>query len=339
MAFKKATKSQAFLRMALLGPAGSGKTFDALTVAAGLGGRTALIDTEHGSASKYADRFDFDTEILEEFSPERYVRAIADAVAAGYDNLIIDSLSHAWAGKGGILEFVDNKARANSGNSFGVWRDATPKHNALVEAMLAARLHLIVTMRVKMEYVQEKDERGKTSIRKVGLQPVQRDGLEYEFDIVADLDNGNNLIVTKSRCFELSGATIAKPTSELGARIRAWLTDGAPVPEPQAPEPPAAHDRPTPTAADARGADGESGIVTEAQIAIIDGMARQAGLYDPSGATAVEKWHKLTAHTASLFGGKTVKGLTKAEAEALIANLTAPAESESEGAKLPGFGG
>lgn len=230
--FRRATKEQAKLRMALIGPAGSGKTYTALNIARNLGQRIALVDTEHGSASKYADLFEFDVLELESFHPANYIEAIHAAEQAGYEVLIIDSLSHAWMGKDGALELVDRAAkRSPSGNTFAAWRDVTPLHNQLVEAMLACKCHLIVTMRSKMEYVQDKDEHGKTVIRKVGLQPVQRDGLEYEFDVVADMDISNNLIVSKARCPQLSGAVISKPGQEVADILRAWLTTGAPPAE------------------------------------------------------------------------------------------------------------
>jgi len=238
MAFTKATKKQAKLRLALIGPSGSGKTYTALTLAQHLvpGGRVALIDTERGSASKYADLFDFDVQELGSFHPQRYIEAIHEAQAAGYDVLIIDSLSHAWMGKDGALELVDRAAKRNpSGNSFAAWRDVTPLHNALVDTMLATRLHIIVTLRSKMEYIQEKDDKGKTIIRKVGLQPVQRDGLEYEFDVVGDLDQDNTLVVTKTRCSALHNAVVSKPGHQLADTLAEWL-DGEPVPDP--PEPP-----------------------------------------------------------------------------------------------------
>lgn len=240
MAFQRATKKQAKLRLALIGPSGSGKTYTALTLAQHLvpGGRVALIDTERGSASKYADLFEFDVQELESFHPQRYIEAIREAQAAGYDVLIIDSLSHAWMGKDGALELVDKAAKRNpSGNSFAAWRDVTPLHNQLVDAMLATRLHVIVTLRSKMEYVQEKDDKGKTVIRKVGLQPVQRDGLEYEFDVVGDLDQDNTLVVTKTRCSALHNAVVSKPGHELATTLAEWL-DGEPVPD--QPEPPPA---------------------------------------------------------------------------------------------------
>lgn len=241
--FTKATKTQARLRMALIGPAGSGKTMTALKIATALGGRIAVIDTEHGSASKYADAFTFDTLALNTFSPDTYVAAIVAATAARYDILVIDSLSHAWSGKEGALEQVDRAAKkSQSGNTYVAWRDVTPMHNRMVEAILAAPLHVIVTMRAKTEYVQEKDERGKTSIRKVGLAPVQRDGLEYEFDVVADMDADNNMIITKTRCPALAGQMYAKAGAEVATILKDWLTDGASAPPSLPSAPPAGND-------------------------------------------------------------------------------------------------
>ncbi len=229
MQFTKATAHQSRLRLALIGPAGSGKTYSALNVAQHLGSKVAVIDTERGSASKYASLFGFDVLELTTFSPQTYVAAIQAADAAGYDVLVIDSLSHAWMGKGGALEMVDNAAkRSQSNNSFTAWRDVTPHHNAMIDAILACRAHVILTLRAKTEYVQEKDKDGKTVIRKVGLAPIQRDGLEYEADVVGDLDQSHTLVVTKSRCPELTDAVIPKPGKELADQLRAWLGQGEP---------------------------------------------------------------------------------------------------------------
>lgn len=240
MPFQKATKTQSRGRVALIGPAGSGKTMTALQVAEVLaaGGRIAVVDTEHGSASKYADVFDFDTLELDSFSPRTYTDAIHEAEAAGYAVLVIDSLSHAWMGKDGALEQVDRAAkRSQSGNSYTAWRDVTPMHNDMVEAIVGARMHVIATMRSKMEYVQEKDDKGKTVIRKVGLQPVQRDGLEYEFDVVADIDQDHTLIVGKTRCPALDGFVQARAGGALGEALRSWLTEGSAAPDRSRPAP------------------------------------------------------------------------------------------------------
>jgi len=225
--FQKATRKQARLHLALIGPAGSGKTYTSLRVASELGGKVALIDTERSSACNYANLFDFDVCELDDYHPKQYIQAIKAASKAGYEVLIVDSLSHAWSGKGGALEMVDKASRrSKSGNSFAAWREVTPLHNELVETMLASNCHIIVTMRAKMAYVQEKDSKGRVQIRKVGLQPLQRDGLEYEFDIVGDMDTDNNLVITKTRCPELRGAVINQPGSEFAEALQGWLEMG-----------------------------------------------------------------------------------------------------------------
>lgn len=247
MQFKRATKEQAKLRLALIGLAGSGKTYSALSIATHLvpGGKIAVIDTERGSASLYADRFTFDVLDLERHGPEDYCDAIDAAQDAGYDVIVVDSLSHAWAGKDGALEQVDKIAkREGKSNNFTAWRDVTPKHNRLVDTMLSCKSHLIATIRSKMEYVLEKDEKtGKSAPRKVGLAPIQRDGLDYEFTVVGDMNLSHELIVSKSRCSAIPvGDIIDKPGEKLARTLREWLNSGAaPAPRPEpAPSPVAA---------------------------------------------------------------------------------------------------
>lgn len=231
LSFQRATKKQARGRIALIGVSGSGKTYTALGIGTNLGTRVALIDTERGSASKYSDEFEFDVLELDSFHPQKFIDAIGAAEAAGYDVLIIDSLSHAWMGKEGALELVDKAAkRGGSGNSFGAWREITPLHNALVDSIVRSRCHVIVTIRAKTDYVQEKNERtGRSEVRKVGLAPVQRDGLEYEFDVVGDVDIEHNLVITKTRCRALDAGVFNKAGKDVADRLNVWLGDGAPA--------------------------------------------------------------------------------------------------------------
>lgn len=241
--FTKATRKQSKLRLALIGPSGSGKTLSSLRIAHGLGKKIALVDSERDSASKYAGmgnpdggKLEFDAMSLESFHPERYIEAIHAADAAAYDVLIIDSLSHAWSGKDGALELVDRSAaRSQSGNKFTAWRDVTPLHNNLIDAILRSRCHIIATMRSKTEYVMDEVERGNKTVktpRKVGMAPIQRDGLEYEFDVTADMDLDNNLIVSKTRCSALAKQVIREPGKNLADVLNAWLSDGEAVKPP-----------------------------------------------------------------------------------------------------------
>lgn len=230
MKFFKATKRQAKLRMALDGPSGAGKTFSALSIGTNLGSKVAVIDTEKGSASKYAGQFEFDVLELSDFHPKQYVEAIDAAEQAGYDVLIIDSLSHSWFGKNGALDLADQEAkRSKSGNSFQAWKTVTPIYNAMIERILHANMHVFGTMRTKTEYVVEKNERGQSVPRKVGMQPIGREGMEFEFDVVADMDLDNNLIITKTRCSALSGKLFNKPGKEVADILSSWLSDGSPV--------------------------------------------------------------------------------------------------------------
>ncbi|HND48933.1 MAG TPA: ATP-binding protein, partial [Anaerolineales bacterium] len=184
--FKQAIKQEAKLRLAIAGPSGSGKTYTALAIATNLGGKVALVDTEHGSASKYADKFSFDVmEMQPPFSPDRFIAAIKDAQQVGYGTLVLDSLSHAWNGTGGLLEIVDQiAARSSSKNTFAAWKEGTPIYNKLIDAIIQSNINIIATMRTKQDYVLEADERGKQKPVKIGMNPIQRDGFEYEFDVV-----------------------------------------------------------------------------------------------------------------------------------------------------------
>ena len=140
--FHKAERKKSRLRLAIAGPAGSGKTYSALLIAFGIGGRVAMIDTERGSGELYAHLGDYDVCVITPpFTPEKYIEAIHEAEQAGYNVIIIDSLSHAWAGEGGLLDIHGHLAD-RSGNSWSAWRKVTPKHNQLVEAMLQSPCHI-----------------------------------------------------------------------------------------------------------------------------------------------------------------------------------------------------
>lgn len=235
MPFQKAVKYGSKLRLALAGPSGSGKTYTALTLACALAGGkpVAVIDTERGSASKYAmtkdgQGFDFDVTELTNYHPQRYIDAIHEAEQAGYAVLVIDSLTHAWNSVGGVLEIVDNAAkRSQSKNTFNAWGEGTKIQNQLIDALTRSPLHIIVTMRSKTEYVIEQVN-GKSAPRKVGMAPVQRADIEYEFDVYAEMTIENTLIVQKSRCSDLSGQVIEKPGPEVAAVLDAWLAGDPP---------------------------------------------------------------------------------------------------------------
>jgi hypothetical protein len=227
LTFAPANKVGLKARIALEGPAGSGKTWTALTIARALGETIALADTEHRSASKYADLFKFDTEHITRFAPDVLIEILA--ATARHDVTIIDSFSHFWMGADGMLEQVDRKGKTSPGsNNFNGWKEMRPAERRMLEAMLAHPGHLIVTMRVKSEWVIEDNDKGKKKPTKIGMKPEQREGLDYEFDLVGSMDLENTLTVTKSRCPILNGKVIQKPTEELGRTLLDWLDAGDP---------------------------------------------------------------------------------------------------------------
>lgn len=226
MAFLPATREASFARIALSGPSGSGKTYTALALATALSDRVAVIDTERGSAAKYVglNGWAFDTVTPDRFSPLSLVDLLGEAAGGEYGCVVVDSLSHYWMGVDGMLEQADRRARG--GNSFSGWKEVRPDERRMIDALVAYPGHVVVTMRSKTEYVIEENERGKKVPRKVGMKPEQRDGIEYEFDVVGDLDHDNVLTVVKSRIHTLARAVIPLPGEELAHQIRDWLSDG-----------------------------------------------------------------------------------------------------------------
>lgn len=250
--FKKATKTQSKLRLAIAGPSGSGKTYTALIAATAIAqdGKIAVIDTERGSASLYSDQFAFDVLELDTYHPGLYIEAIQAAEASGYTVIVIDSLSHAWEGEGGALDLVDQATnRSASKNSYFAWKDVTPLQRKLIDAMLQSKCHVIATMRSKTDYIIDETERNgrKTQTpRKIGMAPVQRAGIEYEFTIFADMDVDHHMVVTKSRYAPWADLVAHKPTAALFAKLIEWLNSGD-APTDAAPSTPAAPPVHTPT--------------------------------------------------------------------------------------------
>jgi nucleoside-triphosphatase THEP1 len=232
---RKARRSATKLRLLLTGPSGSGKTWGALQIAKGLGGKTVVIDTEEGSSDLYDHLHEFDViDLKPPFTPERYVEAISAAEAAGYEIIIIDSVTHCWSGKGGCLELVDDIAKAQfRGNTWSAFSVITPRWRAFVDAILRSSAHIICTGRSKTETAQVEDH-GKKKVAKLGMKLEARDGLEYEFTTVLDLvHDGHYATVSKDRTGIFSGDP--KPiTVETGKRLAEWLAgaEAAPQPEP-----------------------------------------------------------------------------------------------------------
>lgn len=239
--FVDVSRQKAKARIAITGVTGSGKTLGALYLAYGLAGdwaKVALIDTEHERGRFYADRSDFGTGTFKyaslgpPYTAERYKQFAAEgAKLVGPSGcVVVDSFSHAWGSEGGVIEFKNKIVESNpKKNDFSAWDDAGKVQNNLINAILSVDCHTIVTMRSKMEYVVEEDERGKKVPRRVGLAPVQRNDTEYEFDIVFEADRYTH------KCRTVKDTTFLDEwndvlTPGLGEALRAWL-DGGKEPE------------------------------------------------------------------------------------------------------------
>ena len=220
--FKKATKEQAKLRLALFGVSGSGKTYTALRIATGLGGKIAVIDTERNSACKYSDRFDFDVCDAKKPSIENLKMFIEEA--RDYDVLIIDSMTHSWLE---LLQEVEKLAKTKfGGNTWSAWSEGTPKQMSLINALLDFPGHIIATMRVETNWTTVTNEKGKVVPVRVGEAPKQGKGIEYEFDMLMQISPEHDALVIKDRTGKYQDEVIQLPDEQFGKDLAEWLKDG-----------------------------------------------------------------------------------------------------------------
>lgn len=214
--FHKATKGNIKIRLGLAGTSGSGKTMTSLAIASYLSKKIAVIDTERGSAARYADLYDFDSCELEEFHPLKYIEAIQMAEKAGYEVIIIDSLSHAWLAELNIVNASKNK--------FAAWSPARELERKLIDAIVSCQAHVICTMRVKTVWdLSAKDQYGKVKPEKVGTAPVQASGIDYEFDVFGEINSQHVLKITKSRCPDLQDREFIKPGADVARILALWM--------------------------------------------------------------------------------------------------------------------
>lgn len=260
LVFKKAQREQVRIKVSIAGPAGSGKTMSSLLMAYGITKaefpnlsdaevweKICVIDTENGSGSLYVGKQVGPTtigayntiDLTPPFEPGVFVDAIHMAEEHGMNVIIIDSLSHAWAGVGGALD-QQGKIAERSGNSWTAWRSVTPQHNKLVDAMLQSPAHIIANMRAKMEYQQTTSDSGKKQVKAIGMGVVMREGIEYEFTVSFMLDYDHVASSTKDRTGIFDGKLFTIDANT-GKQMYAWLSSGAaptpksnPVPAPVA---------------------------------------------------------------------------------------------------------
>ena len=232
--FKKAERKKVKVKLALTGPSGSGKTYSALKIAAGLtsknGGKVAVLDTENGSASLYAGLAgipEFDVvDLAPPFTTDRFIQIINGAVKAGYDVLIMDSTSHQWQGEGSVMDRKDKEQLAKpTMNSYTLWSKYTPEHERFKAAILQSPIHIIATMRSKQDYQLQTNDKGKVAPCKLGMAPIQRDGAEYEYTTVFDLNMEHIASISKDRT-GLFDAQFFKPDETTGVKILDWLETG-----------------------------------------------------------------------------------------------------------------
>jgi len=218
---QKAERKQALIKLAIQGPSGSGKTYSSLLLAYGLVGNwnhIVVIDTENNSSHLYSHLGNYNVLSLSEpFSPERYIDAIEICEKAGMRAIIIDSISQEWEGSGGILETHGNMA----GNSFTNWNKVTPRHNSFVQKILQSSCHIIATIRCKQDYILS-DKNGKMVPEKVGLKGVTRDGMDYEFTLVFDLDIKHQASPSKDRTGLFTNYQSFMITEQTGNKIKGW---------------------------------------------------------------------------------------------------------------------
>jgi hypothetical protein len=221
--FLKASRKKCTMKLSIQGPSGAGKTLGALRVAKGLTGnleKVAVIDTENGSSHLYSQIGGYSVLSMEApYSPEMFIDAINTAIKAGFECIIIDSLSHEWFGSGGILDIHSHM----EGNSFTNWSKLTPRHNALIQTIVNAPVHIIATLRSKTEYViQQKN--GKSIPEKVGMKAIQRDDSEYEFTIAFEVNKYHLATISKDRTGLFKDEVEFQLSEKIGERIRNWCT-------------------------------------------------------------------------------------------------------------------
>lgn len=228
MNLKQAERKQASFKMGLMGPSGAGKTYSALLIAFGMTSdwsKVAVIDTENHSADLYAHLGNFNVLALDKpFTPERYIEAIEVCEKDGMKVIILDSISHEWEGTGGILDIHG----AMIGNTFTNWSKVTPRHNDFVQKILQSSCHIIATIRSKQDYVLS-EKNGKMVPEKVGLKGVTREGLDYEFTVVLDLDIKHQATASKDRTNLFMDKPSFLITERVGEMIKEWCMAGMTV--------------------------------------------------------------------------------------------------------------
>lgn len=226
MQLQTASRQDIKIKMALQGPSGSGKTYSALLLAYGLcsnWSKIAVVDSENQSSALYAHLGKYQILPLQApFTPESYIEAITICENKGIEVVILDSITHEWAGLGGIL---DIHAQVKGLNSYTNWLKVSPRHEAFVQKILQSPVHIISTIRSKQDYVLV-EKNGKQVPEKAGIKAIQRANLDYEFTLLFELDKSNKATTTKDRTSLFYGKPAFTITADTGKQILNWCTQG-----------------------------------------------------------------------------------------------------------------
>ena len=234
MQLKQASRKKAKIRLGLSSVSGGGKTFSALLIAKGLSNdfsKVAIIDTENCSADLYAHLGNYNVVPLHPpYTPERYIEAITACENAGMEVIIIDSISHEWEGKGGILELSDSLG----GQYQSAWKILTPRHEAFKTSIIQSSCHIITTVRRKQDYVlQEKTNKNGKTVQapvKAGFKEVTREGWEYELTVNLELEVNHYATASKDRTNLFMNEPSFIPSTDTGKMILDWCNEGVNIP-------------------------------------------------------------------------------------------------------------
>ena len=224
---RKAQRSKAWLKIAIDGVSGSGKTYSSLQIGRGIGDdpRVLLIDTENGSGELYSNLYEYDYIKLEPpYTPAKYVEAIAAAVKNGNDVIIIDSMTHCWKY---ILSYKESLDATNPKAGFTNWAKAKALFDEMKQALLQCPAHVIATLRAGSEYAESFDSKGNKKFDKVGTKPIAEPDLEYEFTLALRIERSHLATATKDRTEKFDIAAPFTPSPTTGRILFGWLMEGS----------------------------------------------------------------------------------------------------------------
>lgn len=247
--FRKAARQKLKASIMIEGLQGSGKSGLALLIAKALTddwSKIYAIDTENKSldlfqgikantGESFGEFNKVDLTVEDGYAPSNYVALRDAAIEAGAEAVIMDSISHMWNRKGGLLDSVA-EAQAQGFDNYRSWgTEKNRKEKELLNDIVrSSKVHMITTVRIKEKFGMEFDEtRGKNKVVSLGEQQIQQDGLKYEPDLVlrmvrpGNMDGTNPVVeVIKSRYAMFIKDEEYEITKELLEQLRQYLEEG-----------------------------------------------------------------------------------------------------------------